>query len=73
MCYEEMPNHTVLENPKTNLTTQIISSDCKTLGKFSFHDNRTPVGYNELTEILLNTLIATEDTRYLDHSGIDAR
>ena len=71
--FGEMPNHTVLENPKTNLATEIISSDGKTLGKFYFDDNRTPVGYDELTENLVNALIATEDTRYLEHSGIDAR
>ena len=71
--FGEMPNHTVLENPKTNLATEIISSDGKTLGKFYFDDNRTPVGYDELTENLVNALMATEDTRYLEHSGIDAR
>ena len=44
----EMPDHTRLENPETNLATEIISSDNKTLGKFYFNDNRTPVGYNDL-------------------------
>ena len=41
----EMPDHTRLENPETNLATEIISSDGETLGKFYFNDNRTPVGY----------------------------
>ncbi|MCL5126823.1 transglycosylase domain-containing protein [Algibacter sp. L4_22] len=71
--FGEMPDHTVLENPKTNLATEIISSDGQTLGKFYFNDNRTPVGYNELPQYLVNALIATEDARFKDHSGIDAK
>ena len=69
----EMPDHTQLENPRTNLATEIISSDGKTLGKFYFNDNRTPVGYKELPQHLVDALIATEDARYHKHSGIDAR
>lgn len=72
-AFGEMPDHTVLENPKTNLATEIISSDGKTLGKFYLNDNRTPVDYNELPQDLVNALIATEDTRFHNHSGIDAR
>ncbi|WP_335973106.1 penicillin-binding protein 1A [Gaetbulibacter jejuensis] len=71
--FGEMPDHTVLENPKTNLATEIISSDGKTLGKFYFDDNRTPVDYSELPKNLVDALIATEDARFYDHSGIDAR
>ncbi len=69
----EMPDHTQLENPDTNLATEIISSDGETLGKFYFNDNRTPVGYDELPKHLVDALIATEDARYHDHAGIDAR
>lgn len=71
--FGDMPDHTVLENPKTNLATEIISSDGKTLGKFYFNDNRTPVGYDELPQHLVDALVATEDARYFEHSGIDAR
>lgn len=71
--FGEMPDHTVLENPKTNLATEIISSDGKTLGKFYFNDNRTPVGFDELPKHLVNALIATEDARFHEHAGIDAR
>jgi len=71
--FGEMPDHTVLENPKTNLATEIISSDDKTLGKFYLNDNRTPVDYSELPQNLVDALIATEDARFRDHSGIDAR
>ncbi len=69
----EMPDHTQLENPETNLATEIISSDGVTLGKFYFNDNRTPVGYDELPKHLVDALIATEDARYHNHAGIDAR
>ncbi|GAA4967132.1 penicillin-binding protein 1A [Algibacter aquimarinus] len=71
--FGEMPDHTQLENPRTNLATEIISSDGKTLGKFYFKDNRTPVNYNELSQDLVDALIATEDVRFHEHSGIDAR
>ena len=70
--FAEMPDHTVLENPKTNLATEIISSDGKTLGKFYFNDNRTPVSYEDLPQNLIDALIATEDARFHSHSGIDA-
>ena len=72
-AFGEMPDHTVLENPKTNLATEIISSDGKTLGKFYFNDNRTPVNYGDLSPYLVDALIATEDARFKKHSGIDAR
>lgn len=68
-----MPDHTALENPRTNLATEVISSDGSTLGKFYYEDNRTPVGYDELPKHLVDALIATEDIRYFDHAGIDAR
>ena len=71
--FGEMPDHTQLENPKTNLATEIISSDGETLGKFYFNDNRTPISYNELPQELVDALIATEDARFNEHSGIDAR
>lgn len=69
----EMPDHTQLENPRTNLATEIISSDGQTLGKFYFNDNRTPVSYDELPMHLVEALVATEDARFYEHSGIDAR
>jgi len=71
--FGEMPDHTALENPRTNLATEIISSDGKTLGKFYYEDNRTPVSFEELPKHLVDALIATEDVRYYEHAGIDAR
>lgn len=71
--FGEMPTFERLENPSTNLATEFISSDGKTLGKLYLNDNRTPVTYEELPQNLVNALVATEDARYFDHSGIDAR
>ena len=71
--FGEMPDHTALENPRTNLATEIISSDGKTLGKFYYEDNRTPVSFEEFPKHLVDALIATEDVRYYEHAGIDAR
>ena len=66
-----MPELEVLENPKTNLASEVISSDGKTLGKYYFNDNRTPVTFDELPVHLVDALIATEDVRFYNHSGID--
>tara|TARA_B110000902_G_scaffold223071_1_gene259650 strand:- start:12747 stop:15086 length:2340 start_codon:yes stop_codon:yes gene_type:complete len=71
--FGSMPDHTALENPRTNLATEIISSDGKTLGKFYYEDNRTPIAYSELPKYLVEALIATEDVRFYEHAGIDAR
>ncbi|WP_273568749.1 penicillin-binding protein 1A [Maribacter halichondriae] len=66
-----LPTYESLENPQTNLASQIISSDGSLLGKFYLDDNRTDVTYDDLPENLVNALIASEDVRFYDHSGID--
>ena len=71
--FGEMPDYTLLENPETNLASQVISSDGELISKFYYRDNRTPVGYEELSKDLVSALIATEDVRFYDHSGIDFR
>ncbi|HXJ97270.1 MAG TPA: transglycosylase domain-containing protein, partial [Gelidibacter sp.] len=70
--FGEMPDHTRLENPTTNLATEIISSDGELLAKIYDNDNRTPVDFSELPTHLVDALIATEDARFHNHSGIDA-
>ena len=69
----KMPEFRQLENPKTNLATQIFSADNKVIGKFYYNDNRTPLDYEEIPKNLIDALIATEDERFYDHSGIDLR
>ena len=66
-----MPDFRQLENPKTNLATQIISSDNKVLGKFHFGENRIPIQFEDLPKNLVDALISTEDERFYSHSGID--
>ena len=70
--FGELPTFEELENPEKNLATEVISSDGVTLGKYAFK-NRTPVGFSDLPENLVNALIATEDERFYEHSGIDFR
>ncbi len=65
-----MPSIEDLANPKTNLATEIYSSDKVLMGKY-FKENRLNINYNNLSPNLVNALIATEDVRYLEHSGID--
>ncbi len=67
-----LPDETTLENPEKNLATEIISTDGVTIGKF-YKENRTPVLFEELPEHLVNALVATEDVRFYEHSGIDGR
>lgn len=71
--FGEMPTFERLENPETNLATEFISSDGETLGKLYLDDNRTWVDYETLPQNIVDALVATEDARYYDHSGIDAR
>lgn len=70
--FGSLPDETSLENPEKDLATQIVASDGEVIGKF-FKENRTPVQYEELPEHLVNALIATEDVRFYDHAGIDAK
>nr|WP_298654977.1 PBP1A family penicillin-binding protein [uncultured Flavobacterium sp.] len=70
--FGKMPSFDELENPDTNIATEIISSDGKTIGKF-YKENRTPVKYEDLPPHLVKALVATEDERFYEHSGIDAR
>ena len=67
-----MPSFNDLENPESNLATEIISSDGETIGKF-YNENRSSITYDELPKHLVDALVATEDARFYDHSGIDAR
>lgn len=70
--FGSLPTFEELENPETNLATEIVSSDGQTLGKF-YRENRTPIKYDDLPEHLVHALISTEDERFYSHSGIDAK
>ena len=63
-----------LENPNLKFATQVISDDGVVLGTWSLSkENRLYVGYEDLSPNLVHALVATEDVRFSEHSGIDAR
>ncbi|WP_254244948.1 transglycosylase domain-containing protein [Hymenobacter sp. BRD67] len=68
--FGRMPNLRTLENPKSELASEIYSADGVLLGKY-FRENRTPVEYKDLPQNVIDALIATEDVRFEQHSGID--
>src|SRR5690554_2321799 len=70
---ESLPSVSMLENQEELLATTIYSDDGITeLGKY-WKVNRTSVGYNEISPYVVSALISTEDERFVDHSGIDAK
>lgn len=67
-----MPSFEELENPNTNLASEIYSSDGVVLGTFHI-ENRSNIHFKDLPPDLVNALLAIEDIRFTDHSGIDFR
>lgn len=70
--FGSMPSFEDLENPDSNLATEIISADGVVLGKY-FQKNRSQLKYADLPKNLVQALVATEDARFYEHSGIDGR
>ena len=68
--FGDMPTFEELENPETNLATEIYSADGKLLGTY-YIENRSNVSYADISPDLINALIAIEDVRFYEHSGID--
>ena len=60
-----------LQNPKNKFATEVISSDMQLLGRYYRQENRVGVSYEEISPNMINALIATEDARYYNHTGID--
>ena len=71
--FGKMPSVDDLDNPKSDVASEIISSDNKVLGKFFLYENRSNMTFDEIPESFIDALIATEDVRFTKHSGIDAR
>ncbi|MBE0392097.1 penicillin-binding protein 1A [Flavobacterium sp. PL002] len=67
-----MPSFEDLENPDSNLATEIISADGVVIGKY-FQQNRSQLRYSDLPKNFVDALVATEDERFYEHSGIDGR
>ncbi|MBR9919902.1 MAG: peptidoglycan glycosyltransferase [Bacteroidetes bacterium] len=70
LSFSDLPDTQELENPRSELATEIYASNGDVLGRF-YIENRVPVSFNELSPELVNALIATEDERYYKHAGID--
>ena len=69
-----MPPVEELENPSYKFATEIFSEDEKVLGTWSYSkENRVYTAYKDLSPNIINALIATEDVRFVEHSGIDAK
>jgi len=63
-----------LQNPKNKYATEVYSSDLQVLGGYFYSkQNRVGVHYNEISKNVVNALVATEDVRFYDHSGVDGR
>ncbi|OFX79931.1 MAG: hypothetical protein A2X12_04020 [Bacteroidetes bacterium GWE2_29_8] len=67
-----MPTFEELENPKSNLASEIYSEDGKILGTY-YIQNRSNIHFEDLSPNIVNALVATEDARFFKHSGIDFR
>lgn len=68
--FGKSPGLSSIHNPEQPTASEIYSADGKLIGKY-FRENRTPVSYNDISPILINTLIDTEDERFYQHFGID--
>jgi penicillin-binding protein 1A len=70
--FGKMPSVTELENPEADLASEIYSGDGVLMGKY-YTENRSEVKFSEISPNVIHALIATEDERFYDHSGIDAQ
>ncbi|WP_057939153.1 penicillin-binding protein 1A [Algoriphagus resistens] len=70
--FGSLPDFKALENPDSQIASELYSSDGLLLGRY-IRENRSPVSFEELSPTLVEALIATEDVRFADHSGIDMK
>lgn len=70
--YGALPSLAVLENPRSNLSSELYAADGVLIGKY-FRHNRSPVAYEEISQNMINALLATEDHRFEKHAGIDLK
>lgn len=70
--FGSMPSLKALENPKSEVASEVISADNQAIGKY-FLENRTPVEFSQLSPNIVKALMSIEDARFSQHSGIDPR
>lgn len=68
--FGELPSFRDIEHPKSNQASEVITEEGKVLGTY-FVQNRSNVTYPQISPNVINALIATEDIRFKEHSGID--
>ncbi|WP_428328485.1 penicillin-binding protein 1A [Mucilaginibacter sp.] len=65
-----LPTFRAIENPKSNQASEVLAADKTVLGTY-YVQNRSSVNYSQLSPNVVNALVATEDSRFYEHSGID--
>ena len=70
--FGELPSFEELENPQSNLASEIYTADQELLGTY-YRENRSNIDFKNISPHVVNALIATEDERFFEHSGIDLR
>ncbi|MCD7711000.1 MAG: transglycosylase domain-containing protein [Porphyromonadaceae bacterium] len=69
-----MPPIEALQNPKDKLASEIYSADMVSIGRYYMEQgNRISIDYDQIPEPIIEALVATEDVRFYDHSGIDLK
>jgi penicillin-binding protein 1A len=71
-AFGPLPDVHELVNPKNNLATIVYSGDMKIIGKY-YSENRVNVDFKDLDKDIVDALIATEDARFYEHSGVDVK
>ena len=71
--FGRIPSMQQLENPQANLASEIYANDGTTLMGKIYAENRSPVDFKDISPHVIDALIATEDERFYDHSGIDPK
>lgn len=69
----KLPSYSELENIQNSQSTKVYSTDGKLIGKYYYKFNRTNVHYKNISKHVVDALIATEDSRFYEHSGVDKR
>ncbi len=72
LSFTDLPSVKELENPKSELASQVYADNGEVFGRY-YIENRVPVSFNDLSPAMVEALVATEDERFYQHSGIDFR
>ena len=71
-AFSDLPGTDDLDNPRSDLATAVLFSDGSVMGQY-YKENRIPVKYNRISPHVVHALVATEDERFYEHSGVDLR